>query len=153
METQKILNLLNGCDNENWKLATKKWYVFDSKSKGNYSKDDPIQFLTKSLESSLCDYPEAYILVTGNITVKRRNDADIDDVELGLITQLLFKNCSPFKDCRTEINDTFVDNIDFINIAMPMYNLSEYSDNYSDASCSLWDFKLLILHHHHHYYY
>ena len=71
METQKIVNLLNGSDNENSKFATKKWYVIDSESKGNYSKDDPIKFLTKSLESSLCDYSDAYILVTGNITVTR----------------------------------------------------------------------------------
>ena len=28
-----------------------------------------------------------------------------------------------------------------INIAMPMYNLIEYSDNYSDTSGSLWQFK------------
>ena len=28
-----------------------------------------------------------------------------------------------------------------INIAMPMYNLIEYSDNYSDTSESLWQFK------------
>ena len=41
----------------------------------------------------------------------------------------------------TEINDTFVDEVDFINIAMPMYNLIEYSDNYSDSSGSLWQFK------------
>ena len=40
-----------------------------------------------------------------------------------------------------EINDTFVDYADFINIAMPMYNLIEYSDNYSDTSGSLWQFK------------
>ena len=46
----------------------------------------------------------------------------------------MFENCAPFKDCRTEINDTFVDYADFINIAMPMYNLIEYSDNYSDTS-------------------
>ena len=45
------------------------------------------------------------------------------------------------KDCRTEINNTFVDYADFINIAMPMYNLIEYSDNYSDTSGSLWQFK------------
>ena len=56
-------------------------------------------------------------------------------------TQVAFKNCAPFKDCRTEINDTFVDYADFINITMPMYNLIEYSDNYSDTSGSLWDFK------------
>ena len=69
METQKILNLLNDSGNTNSKLPTKKWCVIDSESKGNYSKDDPIKFLTKSIESSLCDYSDAYILVTGNITV------------------------------------------------------------------------------------
>ena len=41
METQKIVNLLNGSDNENSKFPTKKWYVIDSESKGNYSHHDP----------------------------------------------------------------------------------------------------------------
>ena len=112
-------------------LQQQKWCVIDSESKGDYSKDDPIKFLTKSIESSLCDYSGAYILVTGNITATPNNHAK----------QVVFKNCAPFKDCRTEINDTFVDYADFINIAMPMYNLIEYSDNYSDTSGSLWGFK------------
>ena len=60
---------------------------------------------------------------------------------LGVVTQVAFKNCSPFKDCRTEINDTFIDDADLINITMAMYNLIEYKDNYSDTSGSLWDFK------------
>ena len=131
METQKIVNLLNGSDNENSKFATKKWYVIDSESKGNYSHENPIKFLTSSLESNLCDYSDAYILVTGNITATPNNGA----------AQVAFKDCAPFKDCRTEINDTFVDYADFINITMPMYNLIEYSDNYSDTSGSLWQFK------------
>ena len=138
METQKIVNLLNSSDNEN---STMVWYVIDSESKGNYSKEDPINFLTKLLESTLCDYSSAYISVTGNIAVERRNAVDTDDIALGVITQVVFKNCAPFKDCRTEINDTFVDYADFINIKMPMYNLIEYSDNYSDTSGRLWDFK------------
>ena len=71
METQKIINLLNSSDNENSKFATKKWYIIDSESNGNYSHHNPIKFLTKSIESSLCDYSDAYILVTGNITVTR----------------------------------------------------------------------------------
>ena len=50
-------------------------------------------------------------------------------------------NCAPFKDCRTEINDTFVDYAVLINIAVPMYNLIEYSDSYSDISGSLLGFK------------
>ena len=69
METQKIVNLLNDTDNENSKFATKKWYVIDSESKGNYSHKNPIKFLTSSLESNLCDYFDAYILVTGNTNV------------------------------------------------------------------------------------
>ena len=97
METQKIINLLNDIDNKNSKFATKKWYVIDSESKGNYSDENEIKFLTSSLESNLCDYSGAYILVTGNITAALNNAA----------TQVVFKNCAPFKDCRTEINDTF----------------------------------------------
>ena len=115
METQKIINLPNGSDNKNSKFATKKWYIIDNESKGDYSHKNQIKFLTKSIASSLCDYSDAYILVTGNITATT-NDA---------ITQAIFKNCAPFKDCRTEINDTFVDYADFINITIPMYNLIE----------------------------
>ena len=97
--------------------------------------------MTRSIESSLCDYSDAYILVTGNISVKRRNAADTDDIALAAITQVVFENCAPFEKCRTEINETFVDETDFINITMPMYNLIEHSDNYSDTSGSLWQFK------------
>ena len=131
METQKIVNLLNGSDFENSKFATKNWYVIDSESKDNYSQYDPITFLTKSLESSLSDCLDACILVTGIITATPNNG----------VTQVVFKNCSPFKNCRTEINDIFIDNADFINITIPMYNLIQYSDNYSDTSCSLCSFK------------
>ena len=131
METQKIVNLLNGSDNENSKFATKKWYIIDNESKGNYSHHNPIKFLTKSIESSLCDYSDAYILVTGNITVTGGNNN----------TKVAFKNCAAIEDCRTEINYTFVDYTNFINITIPMYNLIEYSDIYSDTSGSLWNFK------------
>ena len=131
METQKIINLLNSTENEYSKFATKKWCVIDSESKSNYSHENPIKFLTNSLESSICDYSDAYILVTGNINVVGGNNN----------TKVAFKNCSPFRKCRTEINETFIDEADFINITMPMYNLIEYSDNYSDTSGSLWGFK------------
>ena len=108
METQKIRNLLNNSENEYLKFATKKWYVINSESKGNNSHENPIEFLTSSLESSLCDYSDAYILVTGDITATPNN----------AVTQVVFKNCAPFEKCRTEINETFVDETDFINITM-----------------------------------
>ena len=68
MVTQKIVNLLNNSENEYSKFATKK-YVIDSESKSNYSHENPIKFLTNSLESSTCDYSDACILVTENIAV------------------------------------------------------------------------------------
>ena len=145
METQKTVNLLNGSENENSKFATKKWNVIDSESKGNYSHHDPIKFLTESIESSLCDYSDAYILVTGNITVTRSNPAAGGNSQrkqpLDAATQVVFKNCAPFEKCSTEIDGTLVDEANFINITMPMYNLTEYGDNYSDTSGSLWGFK------------
>ena len=104
METQKIVNLLNGSDNENSKFATKKWYVIDSESKGNYSHHNPIKFLTKSIESSLCDYSDAYILVTGNIIVTKiiaipaGSPADTQPQQpLAEAAQVAFKNCAPFE--------------------------------------------------------
>ena len=81
METQKIVNLLNISDNENSKFVTEKWYIIDSESKGNYSKDEEIKFLTT------CDYSDAYILVTGNINVLGPDNN----------TKVAFKNCAPFK--------------------------------------------------------
>ena len=72
-----------------------------------------------------------HILVTGKIFVTGGNAN----------TEVAFKNWASFKECRTEINETFVDDAEHINIAMTMYNLIEYSDNYSDTSESLWQFK------------
>ena len=112
--------------------------------------EDPIKFLTKTEKSSLCDYSDAYVLVTGNIAVTRTIAAPAGSPAgtepqrkqpLTAATQVAFKNCAPFEKCSTEIDGTLVDEADFINITMPMYNLIEYSDNYSDTSGSLWDFK------------
>ena len=112
METQKIVNLSDNTENQYSKFTKKKWCIIDSESKGNYSQQNPIKFLINSLESSLCDYSDAHILVTGNITV-----TGVDDT-----TKVAFKNCATFNKCRTEINETFVDEADIINIKMPMYN-------------------------------
>ena len=131
METQKVINLLNDSSNEESKFATKKWYVIDSQTtKGKYKQGDVIKFETETIKSSLCDYSDAFFLVTKNITVAANNNIDV-----------ALKNFAPFSTCTTEINNTFVDKANHIYIAMPIYNLIEYSDNYSDTSRSLWQFK------------
>ena len=116
LSKNQIVNLLNGSDNKNSKFATKQWYIIETESNGNHSKDEEIKFLTRSIESSLCDYSDAYTLVTGNIAVKKRNDADTDNIDITRATQVVFKNCAPFKKCRTEVNETFVDDAEHINI-------------------------------------
>ena len=90
------------------------------------------------LKSSLCDYSDAYILVKGTITVNNTAAADSDANNTN--EKVIFKNCAPFTNCISEINNTQVDNTKDLDIVMPMYNLIEYSDNYSKTSGSLWQY-------------
>ena len=91
---------------------------------------------------------ENYKLIAINLTkqIKLKDPQPINftgklENQINANVKLAFKNCAPFRDCRTEINETFVDKTEHINTAMPMYNLIEYSENYSDTSRSLWQFK------------
>ena len=54
--------------------------------------------------------------------------------------KVIFKSCAPFTNCISKINSTQIDNAEYIDIVMPMYNLLEYSDNYSKTSGSLWQY-------------
>ena len=115
---------------------TSQNFINNQRTKGKYKQGETIKFETETIKSSHCDYSDAFILVTGNITVTANNDTDC-----------AFKNCAPFSTCTTKTNDVFVDETNHIYIAMPMYNLIEYSDNYSDTSgiyVSLKEMKLLI---------
>ena len=135
MEMQKIANLLDNVDNESLKFATRKWYLINDQSNTDYGdgheNGTTIKFETKVIKSNLCDYSDVYILVTGDITA---TGVDAN-------TKVTFKNCAPFTKCVTHINNEHVDNADNLVIVMPMYNLIEYSDNYSDTPGSLWHFK------------
>ena len=92
------------------------------------------------LKSSLCDYSNASVLVKGKITITGTGaDAaagQADERDKGVA----FKNCAPFTNCISEINNTQVDNAKDMNIVMSMYNLIEYSDNYAKTSGSLWQY-------------
>ena len=88
------------------------------------------------LKSSLCDYSDAYIHVKGTITVYNTAGADADANNTN--KKVLFKNCAPFTKCISEVNNTNADDAKDIDFVMPMYNLIEYSDNYSKTSESLW---------------
>ena len=121
--------------NEPSKFRTKNW-VEINESRRTYSTNSQIKFKTTMLKSSLCDYSDAYIFVKGTITVN--NTAAVDPDTNNANKKVIFKNCFPFTNCISEINNTRVDNAKDIDIVMLMYHLIEYSDNYSKTSGSLW---------------
>ena len=53
-------------------------------------------------------------------------------------TQASFKNCAPFTKCITQVDGTTIDDAEDLDLVMPMYNLKEYSSNYSEATGVLW---------------
>ena len=90
---------MGDADNESSKFATRKWYVINDQSNTNYGEgnenDTTIKFQTKVIKSNLCDYSDAYILLTG----------DIADTRVDEDTRDAFKNGTPFTKRITHIND------------------------------------------------
>ena len=123
MEAQKIVNLLEESDDDVLKFQTRKWYILNDQNNGQHGKgeenDSTIKFNTDVIKPNLCEYSDAYILVTANITVVNGNDN----------TSVCFKNCSPFIRCVTHLNDEHVETSENFDLTMNLYNLIEYSDN------------------------
>ena len=138
MEYQKIANLIDDASNQPSKFKTKNWVEINDESRGTYNVNSQIRFKTTMLKFSLSDNKDAYILVKGTITVDNTAAADADANNTN--KKVIFKNCAPFTNCISEINNTQVDNAKDIDIVMPMYNLLEYSDHYSKTFGSLWQY-------------
>ena len=73
------------------------------------------------LRSDLCS--DAYIVVKGYIALTEPDDAKRNK-------SVTFKNNAPFINCISKINGVQIDNAEDLDVAMPMYNLLEYSENY-----------------------
>ena len=138
MEYQKIAYLLDDASNQPSKFKTHNWVEINDESRGTYNVNSQIKIKTRMLKSSLCDYSEAYILVKGTITVNNTAAADADANNTN--KKVIFNNCAPFATCISEINNTQVGNAEDLDIVMPMYNLIEYSYNYSKTSGNLWQY-------------
>ena len=142
MEYQKIANLIDDASNQPSKFRTKNWVEINDESRGIYSVNSQIKFKTTMLKSSLCDYSDAYILVKRKITITGTGDDDAARQADKRDKGVAFKNCAPFTNYMSEINNTQIDNAKDIDIVMPMYNLIEYSDNFSKLCGSLWQYYI-----------
>ena len=122
MEYQKITNLLGATPDEVSRFITKKWVEFHDQS-GNaedkYKPSKQIRFKTSVLRSDLCDFSDAYIVVKGTITVTGESNSSRKN------RPLAFKNNAPFISCISKVNNTLIDNVEDLDVAMPMYNLIE----------------------------
>ena len=94
-----------------------------------YDTGSQIKFKTSMVRLSLCGYSDAYILVKWIITVENTGIAAACNNKN---KEVIFKNCTLFTDCLSEINNK--DHARDIDVVMPMYSLIEYSDNYSQTS-------------------
>ena len=126
MEYQKIMNLL-GKTTDSTKLpkfTTKKWIEIFDQSNGSYNVDKDTRFKTPQLRSDLCNFNDAYIVVTGKITATDPgNDDNIYNRNLAL------KNNAPFFNCILKINSQLIEDAQDLDVFMPMYNLLYYSKN------------------------
>ena len=93
--------MLENTPNQSTKFRTKKWLEINDESRGMYNTNSQIKFKTSMLRSSLCDYSDAYILVSGTITV-----AEVAACGGNNGIQVVFKNCAPFTNSISEINNT-----------------------------------------------
>ena len=85
-----------------------------------------IIYNTEVLKSNLCDYNSTYIVERGNTTIIGHQ-----------VTQVAFRNYAPFSKYITNIHGTTIDDTEDSDLAMPVYNLIEYSSNYSETTESL----------------
>ena len=139
MEYQKRANLLNNESTQPTKFRIRNWVEINDDSRGT-STGNSIKFKTTMLRSKLSNYADAYIFVKGTITITGAGDDDAARPADERYKGVIFKNCAPFVSCINRINNTEIDNAKDIDIVMPMYNLIEYSDNYSKTSGTLWQY-------------
>ena len=137
MEYQGITNLLGTTPDEVPRFITKKLIEVHDQS-GNaedrYKQRKQIRFKTSMLRSDLCDFSNAYIVVEGTITVTRTNNRSRKNGPLA------FKSNAPFSICISKINNTLIDNVEDLDVAMNMYNLFEYGKNCTKTTGGLWNY-------------
>ena len=137
---KKTINLLGNTPNQPTKFRIKNWVEINDESHGMYNTNIQIKFKTSMLKSRLCDFSDGYVLISGTITITGTGPDNaakrLDERNKGVV----FKNCALFTDCKGEINNTQIDNVKNIDVVMSMYDLIEYSNNYSKTSRNLWQY-------------
>ena len=102
----------------------------NGESRGICNTNSQIKFKTTMLRSSLCIFSHEDIRAKGTITVN--NTAAADTAANNANKKVIFKNCTPFTDCISKINNVKIDHAN-TDITMRMYHLIEYLEVYSNT--------------------
>ena len=131
MKYKKIINLLDNTPHQPAKFKTKNWVEMNYDSRGVYNTNSHTEFKTVMLKLSFCYHCDAYILVKATVSivpvpppVANPNDSN---------EELVSRNYALLIDCMSEIT-----NIQDNDVVIPRYSSTEYSNNYSKTSESLW---------------
>ena len=124
------------------RFITKEWIEVNDQSgsaEDRYKPSKQKRLKTSMLRLDLCNYSDAYIVVKGDITLTKTTDRDIIDVRNRFLT---FKNNAPFTDCILKINGVIIDNVENLDVVMPMYSTVkfEYSKNYRKTTGISWNY-------------
>ena len=137
MKYQKAINLLDNASNQPSKYRTKNRAEINDVCNRTYNANSQIKFKTAMLKLVLCNYGVAQIPVTGTITIRKAGGEaaarQADERNKGVT----FKNCAPFTDCISEINNTQIDYVQNLDVVMHMYDFVEHSSNYLKISICL----------------
>ena len=111
-------------------FRARNWFEINDESREHYSNKSDIKFKASMMRSNLYGYSDTYIHVKRTITIPNTSCT-------GVAVNNTCKNCTPFINCISEINDAQVDEAKDIDLVIPMHNLIECSDVYLKTSGSL----------------
>ena len=133
MEYDKVNDLLDSESKNLSKFVTREYVKANSLS-NMFNENKSIRFKTPMLQSDLCDYSDAYVLIKGTITVAGNAPRDRQN------RPVILKNNAPFISCITGINGELIEDADDLDVVMPINSLLEYSKNYRKTTGSLYNY-------------
>ena len=136
MGYNKITNLLGKLDKDKIpKFTTIKWIDIFDQSNGTYNPNKDIRFKTPQIRDDLCDFNDAYIVVTGKITVTNPGNS-LNEYN----RKISLKNSAPFFNCILKVNEQLIEDAQDLDIVMPMFNLLYCSKNFRKTTGSFWNY-------------
>ena len=117
------------------KFTSIKWIEIFDQSNATYNQNKDIRFKTPQIRDDLCDFNDAYIVVTGKITVTNPG-ININDYD----RKVSLKSSAPFFNCILKINNQLIEDAQDLDIVIPMFNLFYYSKNSRKTTGSFWNY-------------